>query len=100
MAISPVRIPGVGDLRQVYGDAGAQSTSGPSFANRLQEAIQSVDRAQDFRDEMIEGAVSGRVGEVHDVMIAAEEAQLAFELMLEIRNKLLESYNQIMQMQL
>ncbi|MBU0742414.1 flagellar hook-basal body complex protein FliE [bacterium] len=100
MAISPVRIPGVVDPRQVYGGAGAQPATGPSFATKLQEAIQTVDRAQDFRDEMIEGAVSGRVGEVHDVMIAAEEAQLAFELMLEIRNKLLESYNQIMQMQL
>ena len=43
--------------------------------------------------------VSGRVTEVHDVMIAAEEAQLAFELLLEVRNKLLESYQEIMRMQ-
>ncbi len=100
MAISNIRIPGAVDPRQAYGVAGVQSPSGPSFATKLQEAIQSVDRAQDFRNEMVEGAVTGRVGEVHDVMIAAEEAQLAFELMLEIRNKLLESYNQVMQMQL
>ncbi len=100
MAIAPVRIPGAVDPRQVYGGAGVQAPGGPSFATKLQEAIQSVDRAQGFRDEMVEGAVTGQIGEVHDVMIAAEEAQLAFELMLEIRNKLLESYNQIMTMQL
>ncbi len=100
MVVSSVRIPGAVDPRQVYGDNPIRGTGGPSFATKLQEAIQSVDRAQDFRDEMVEGAVTGKVGEVHDVMIAAEEAQLAFELMLEVRNKLLDSYNQIMQMQL
>ena len=35
----------------------------------------------------------------HDVMIAAKESQLAFELLLEVRNKLLESYQEIMRMQ-
>ena len=99
MAIAPVRIPGAVDPRQVYGGAGAQAPGGPSFAMKLQAAIQSVDRAQNFRDEMVEGAVSGQVGEVHDVMIAAEEAQLAFELLLEVRNKLLESYQELMRLQ-
>jgi flagellar hook-basal body complex protein FliE len=99
MAVSSIKMPGVVDPRQAYGSDAVRGAGGPSFATKLQEAIQSVDRAQDFRDEMVEGAVTGQVGEVHDVMIAAEEAQLAFELMLEVRNKLLESYNQIMQMQ-
>jgi len=99
MAINAVKMPGIVDPRQVYGGGSVQGTGGPSFASKLQEAIQSVNQAQDYRDEMVEGAVTGQVGEVHDVMIAAEEAQLAFELMLEVRNKLLESYNQIMQMQ-
>ena len=100
MVISSVKMPGIVDPRQVYGGTAAQGVGGPSFASKLQEAVQSVDRAQTFRDEIVDGAVTGQVGEVHDVMIAAEEAQLAFELMLEVRNKLLESYNQIMQMQL
>jgi len=43
--------------------------------------------------------VTGQVTEVHDVMIAAKEAQMAFELLLEVRNKLLESYQEIMRMQ-
>ena len=50
-------------------------------------------------DEMVAGMISGQVTEVHDVMAAAEEAQLAFELLLEVRNRLLESYQQIMKMQ-
>ena len=99
MAVNAVRIPGAVDPRQVYGGNAAGAGAGPSFATKLQEAVAAVNDAQSFRDEMVEGAVAGRVGEVHDVMIAAEAAQLSFELMLEVRNKLLESYQQIMQMQ-
>jgi flagellar hook-basal body complex protein FliE len=43
--------------------------------------------------------VAGTVTDAHDVMVATEEAQLAFELMLEVRNRLLESYQEIMRLQ-
>jgi flagellar hook-basal body complex protein FliE len=85
-----------------FGATGAykgQQKTGPSFAQQLQNAVQNVEQAQVERDMSVEDMVSGEVIEAHDVMIAAEEAQLTFELMLEVRNKLLESYNQIMQMQ-
>ncbi len=102
MAISSVRMPGTIDPRLAYGTTAAvpPPTGGASFAEALKSAVQSVDGAQTHRNDMVEGAVTGRVGEVHDVMVAAEEAQLAFELMLEVRNRLLESYQQVMQMQM
>lgn len=102
MAITSVRMPGTIDPRLAYGGAAAAPPAGggASFAEALKSAVQSVDRAQTHRNDMVEGAVTGQVGEVHDVMVAAEEAQLAFELMLEVRNRLLESYQQVMQMQM
>ena len=102
MAITSVRMPGTFDPRLAYGGAAAAPPAGggASFAEALKSAVQSVDRAQTHRNDMVEGAVTGQVGEVHDVMVAAEEAQLAFELMLEVRNRLLESYQQVMQMQM
>jgi flagellar hook-basal body complex protein FliE len=48
---------------------------------------------------MVEGMISGTVTETHDVMIASRESSLAFELLLEVRNKLLESYQEIMRTQ-
>jgi len=95
-------MPGTIDPRLAYGGAAAAPPAGggASFAEALKSAVQSVDRAQTHRNDMVEGAVTGQVGEVHDVMVAAEEAQLAFELMLEVRNRLLESYQQVMQMQM
>ena len=99
MAIDGIRLGGVADPRRLYGGGGVQGTQNGGFAQHLQQAMGNVDAAQANRDQMVEGMVTGQVGEVHDVMIAAEEAQLSLELMIEVRNKLLEGYQSIMAMQ-
>jgi flagellar hook-basal body complex protein FliE len=70
------------------------------FGALLKTQIQKVQSAQQEADRSLIGAVSGQETELHRVMIAQEEASLTFELMLEVRNKLVESYQQIMQMQI
>jgi flagellar hook-basal body complex protein FliE len=80
---------GVKDIREVKA----------SFADQLKNAVAEVNDLQTRREDMVEKMVSGEATEVHDVMIAAKESQMAFELLLEIRNKLLESYQEIMRMQ-
>lgn len=100
MAIGNVNLNGVINPGKLYGNnSGVNPKTGPSFANKLQDAISNVDASQVNRDQTIDKMVTGEVSEVHDVMIAAEEAQLAFELMLEVRNKLLEAYTEVMRMQ-
>ncbi len=88
-SISPGAVYGIGSKEQVK----------PGFAQKLQNAIDDVDSLQTKRDQMVQDMVAGGPTEVHDVMIAAKESQLAFELLLETRNKLLESYQEIMRMQ-
>ena len=88
------------DPRAAYG--AVQPTGqvqGPSFADQLKDALGEVQNLQTQKSELVDGMVRGEVSEVHDVMIAAKEAQLAFELLLEVRNKLLESYQELMRMQ-
>jgi flagellar hook-basal body complex protein FliE len=99
MAIGGIKSLGSIDPRAVYGTGGAGPAPKADFANQLQQALQEVNDLQTTREEMVEDMVTGQVGEVHDVMIAAKESQLAFELLLEVRNKLLESYQEIMRMQ-
>jgi len=100
MAIGNVRLNGAMDPGRLYNqNSGVKSKTGPSFANKLEDALKSVDSSQVNRDQTIDKMVTGEVSEVHDVMIAAEEAQLAFEMMLEVRNKLLEAYTEVMRMQ-
>ncbi len=43
--------------------------------------------------------MTGEVEDAHDVMVAVEKAGISFELMMEIRNKMIEGYNEIMRMQ-
>ncbi|HOX26443.1 MAG TPA: flagellar hook-basal body complex protein FliE [Candidatus Krumholzibacteria bacterium] len=98
MAVGGIRALGSIDPRLAYAGQAAP-TPRTSFGEQLQAAIREVDGLQVARDVMTEGMVRGEPTEVHEIMTAAEEAQLAFELMLEVRNKLLEAYQEIMRMQ-
>jgi flagellar hook-basal body complex protein FliE len=100
MTIGNVKLNGAINPGKLYTqNSGVNGNSGPSFANKLQDAMKSVESSQVNRDQTIDKMVTGEISEVHDVMIAAEEAQLAFEMMLEVRNKLLEAYTEVMRMQ-
>jgi len=100
MAIGSIKSLGSIDPRAVYGQVGGDTQAlRTSFVDQLKNAVAEVEHLQVQREDMVEQMVTGEVAEVHDVMIAAKESQLAFELLLEIRNKLLESYQEIMRMQ-
>jgi flagellar hook-basal body complex protein FliE len=58
-----------------------------------------VDNLEKKSDATIKGFAIGEVTDIHEVTIAVEEAQIAFNLLLEIRNKLLETYQEVMRMQ-
>ena len=100
MSIGSLKSLGSINPQAAYGVGQATAKPSQNFADQLQSAIKEVDNLQTGRDQMVDGMVSGEVTEVHDVMIAAKEAQLAFELLLEVRNKLLEGYKEIMTMQI
>ncbi len=99
MALDGIRSLGSVDPRAAYASQIGKAVGGGSFADQLHAAVRSIDGLQDNRDDLTASMVRGDQLEVHDVMVAAEEAQLAFELLLEVRNKLLESYQEIMRMQ-
>ncbi len=98
MSIGTIKSLGSIDPRSAYSIGEATGKPQNSFAAQLQKAVTEVDSLQTERNDMVDGMLTGEVTEVHDVMIAAKESQLAFELLLEVRNKLLESYQEIMRM--
>lgn len=71
----------------------------PGFGNALEDAINKVDDAQKAADGQITAFVSGEQENLHEVMIAMNEAKLSFQLMTEVRNKMLETYQELMRMQ-
>lgn len=70
----------------------------PSFGDLLSNALGSVNGLQQEAAAMQEAFMNGDPVELHQVMIKAQEAGIAMDLLLEIRNKLLDAYNEVMRM--
>ena len=81
------------------GAAQETSESGKSFADTLKEAVQNVNTLQKDSDVQMEKLATGKAQSIPDVMIAAEKADLAMKLMLQVRNKIIDAYQEIMKMQ-
>ena len=69
-----------------------------SFSTVLNKFVDDVNSLQNNADKSIEKLATGEITDVHQVMIAVEEANTAMEFMLEIRNKIVEAYQEIMRM--
>ena len=69
-----------------------------SFQNVLKDFMGEVNDLQLNVDKKIDMFASGEIKNVHDVMIAVEEADIAFQLMMEIRNKLMKAFDEVIKM--
>ncbi len=67
-----------------------------NFANLLKEAINEVSKVEKNADEEIKKVVTGEEKNIHKTLIAVEKADLSFQLMMEIKNKLMDAYNELM----
>lgn len=77
---------------------GGNKTEQSGFAGQLASIVDSVNDLQAQSGEVQNAFLSGEPVELHDVMLKAEEAGLAMDLLLEIRNRLLDGYKEIMRM--
>jgi flagellar hook-basal body complex protein FliE len=73
--------------------------AGQAFSQFLQEAINKVNTEQVKSDMMTEKLVKGENVDLHQVMIASQKASISLQLALEVRNKVIESYQEVMRMQ-
>jgi flagellar hook-basal body complex protein FliE len=70
-----------------------------SFANVLKQSIEQVNQSQLEADRLTEKLVKGENVELHQVMIAAQKATISLQTAVEIRNKVVEAYQEMMRMQ-
>jgi flagellar hook-basal body complex protein FliE len=93
-------------LRDMQNEASAMTqgktpkdqAAGASFADHLKQGIDEVNQLNKTADKMGMELSTGRSANIHDTMLAATQAELAFNLMVQIRNKALEAYSDIMKM--
>jgi flagellar hook-basal body complex protein FliE len=74
-------------------------TGGSSFGATLERALNQVSAAQDNASDHVQRFLRGEPVELHQVMAATEEAGIALEMLVEIRNKLTEAYRSVINMQ-
>lgn len=80
--------------------AGADTGSGGGFADAFKTAIGQVDQLQAGADTQVSGVLSGKSNaDVGNVMASVEKADIAFELMMQVRNKIVSAYQDIEKMQ-
>jgi flagellar hook-basal body complex protein FliE len=101
------RIQGIGDslpLRRKELEfltfADQVAPSGTGFSGVLQGALRDVATAEGEARDKIEGLVSGRTQEIHEVMAAMNKSEVAFTMLLEVRNKLVDAWREITHMSL
>jgi flagellar hook-basal body complex protein FliE len=79
--------------------AGTQAASGGAFQSVLSDAISKVEGFQQNAQASVDRFLSGEGEELHHVAIASQQAELSFQLFMQVRNKVTAAYQQIMQMQ-
>jgi flagellar hook-basal body complex protein FliE len=70
-----------------------------SFGQVLEDSLTQVNSLQQQADVAITDLASGGATTLHDTMIALEKADLSFRLMMQVRNKIVEAYQEIVRMQ-
>jgi flagellar hook-basal body complex protein FliE len=80
--------------------APVSSPSSGGFASALEGAIQSVEQPGQQADKAIQGFLSGDGAELHNVALSVQRASLAFDLGLQVRNKIVSAYQEVMKMQI
>ncbi len=71
-----------------------------TFSEVLSDAINGVDKTMKASDAKVQDFVAGKTDNVHDVMISMQRAKLSFDMMVEVRNKVVETYQEVSRMQI
>ncbi len=90
----PIEAP---DLHQA-GQSG--EVGGANFMGSLKEAIGHINDAQTGASQAVDALVTGQNTNIHQTMVALQQADASFQLMMQVRNKLVTAYEEIQRMQI
>ena len=77
----------------------APAGGGTAFQSMFSDALNKVESFQQNADASVNRFLSGEGEELHHVAITAQQAELSFQLFMQVRNKVVTAYQQVMQMQ-
>jgi flagellar hook-basal body complex protein FliE len=88
LPIAPITPPGA-----------APASSAPGFGDALGRGLQQVSSAEHRADALVQDVATGGTTSVHDLMIATTEAGLATDVLVQVRDRALEAYHEVMRLQ-
>jgi flagellar hook-basal body complex protein FliE len=97
--ISPADLPQSSPELELTAPGATSASDSSSFQNMLGGFVQEVSDKQAAASQAVSGLLSGKNVSLHQAMISVEEASVSFQLMVEVRNRLLDSYQELMRMQ-
>jgi flagellar hook-basal body complex protein FliE len=71
----------------------------PGFADMFENFVRGVDQKKKISKTATQDLILGRSDNIHEAVVKSEEAGVAFNLMIEVRNKLVDNYKELMRMQ-
>jgi len=78
---------------------GPSSAGGTGFGATLKSAINQVNDLSNSSDQKVTELLQGDRQDIHNVMIAVEKADVAFQLMMQVRNKIVNAYQEVSKLQ-
>jgi len=102
--VRPPSVPNVSGIQAkgiqpIDATAFTDRVTAPGFADMFQKFVKGVDQKKKVSAKETQDLILGRSDNIHEAVVKSEEAKVAFNLMIEVRNKLVDSYKELMRMQ-
>jgi flagellar hook-basal body complex protein FliE len=99
MSIVPVGPSGLAPVADGVGLPSVRPTEKPPFVDVVEKLLGEANAGQLQADQAMRELATGHADNLHDVMLAVAKADLTFRMILEVRNRLTEAYQEVMRMQ-
>ena len=92
-------INGVSNISRSLGKTNENTSKTTDFSKMLGEALDNVNNLQNESTKATESFINGETDNIHSVMLTGSKANLALQMTIQVRNKVMDAYNEIMNMQ-
>ncbi len=100
MDVTKIGVPPIGaPTPAAPGAPAAPASRAGSFGTVLKDSLAQVNQLQQQADGAIKELATGGTATLHDTMLAIEKAELSFRLMMQVRNKIIDAYQEVLRMQ-
>lgn len=101
MKISPIQPASIQPIAPIeIGGPSPSSANGSEFHSVLESAIDQVENARSNANQSVQSFLSGEGDDLHSTVLSVQRADLEFEMLMQVRNKVVSAYQEVMRMQM